>query len=74
MLVDHENAPAHGIVTRFAGAVAAVYSTRRTDLNKQQKIVDGDLAALTVADDSGGGYASGLAAGFIEPELKQKWM
>ena len=38
------------------------------DLNKQQKIVDKFVAALTVADDSG--YA-GAAAGF-SPELKQK--
>ncbi len=56
------------VVLTVAMAVRFSAAGDGNDLNKQQKIVDKFVAALTVADDSG--YA-GAAAGF-SPELKQK--
>ena len=56
------------VVLTVAMAAVCFAAGDGNDLNKQQKIVDKFVAALTVADDSG--YA-GAAAGF-SPELKQK--
>lgn len=56
------------VVLTVAMAAGMFAAGDGNDLNKQQKIVDKFVAALTVADDSG--YA-GAAAGF-SPELKQK--
>lgn len=56
------------VVLTVAMAAICFAAGDGNDLNKQQKIVDKFVAALTVADDSG--YA-GAAAGF-SPELKQK--
>lgn len=56
------------VVLTVAMAAVCFAAGDSNDLNKQQKIVDKFVAALTVADDSG--YA-GAAAGF-SPELKQK--
>lgn len=56
------------VVLTVAMAAVCFAAGDGNDLNKQQKIVDKFVAALTVADDSG--YA-GAAAGFSH-ELKQK--
>lgn len=56
------------VVLTVAMAAVCFAAGDGNDLNKQQKIVDKFVAALTVADDSG--YA-GAAAGF-SPELKHK--
>ena len=57
------------VVLTVAMAAVCFAAGDGNDLNKQQKIVDKFVAALTVADDSG--YA-GAAAGF-SPELKQSF-
>ena len=56
------------VVLTVAMAAVCFAAGDGNDLNKQQKIVDKFVAALTVADDS---VYAGAAAGF-SPELKQK--